>query len=59
MNLPVPYKEWFLNRMVKEINKSREEGNGANRSAHQNDYQSRALQGMTNPNAPSRLRRFT
>jgi hypothetical protein len=58
--LPVVYKDWFLNRLIKEINKSSEEGDATqSRAAHHNTSDMRALQNRTHPNAPAKLRRFT
>lgn len=60
MNLPVEYKHWFLERVVKEINKSSEGGEGTqSRAPHNNTPDMRALQNKSNPYAPARNRRFT
>ncbi len=59
-NLPIWKREWFLDRMQKEINKTNEGDNQAGtRAAHQNDAQTRALQGRHRGQVPARLRRFT
>ncbi len=59
LDLPVTYKRWFQERLVKEITRSQSEGSGTTRAAHQNDPQTRSMQGFVHPNAPARLRRFT
>lgn len=61
MKLPVIYKHWFIERVVKEINKSSEQNGEAtqSRALQHNTPDARALQNRTNPNAPARLRRFT
>lgn len=58
-NLPVTYKRWFIDRIVKELTKSSDGGGQASRAMHQNTPESRSLQGMARPQVPSRLRRFT
>ena len=57
--MPVSYKAWFINRIVKEITKSQENGSGQSRAAHQNSPEVRALSGMSRTESPARLRRFT
>lgn len=61
MDLPIIYKRWFMERVVKEINKSSEQNGEAtqSRAIHHNTPDARALQNRTHPNAPARLRRFT
>lgn len=58
--LPIIYKRWFVERIVKEINRSSDD-NGATRSRafQHNTPELRELQGMSRTQAPSRLRRFT
>jgi len=60
-SLPVPYKRWFIDRLVKELNKGKDDPNqaSANRALHANTPEVRQMQGMTRPQTPSRLRRFT
>jgi len=67
-NLPVPYKRWFIERIVKELNKGSGKGDGgddggtgggASRALHQNSPDVRAMQNRQRPQSPSRLRRFT
>jgi hypothetical protein len=62
-DLPVPIKRWWVDRIVKELNKqSANPGDGessASRALHANSPEVRQLQGRTRPSAPSRLRRFT
>lgn len=58
--LPVVYKRWFIERIVKEINKSSEGGGSTqSRAAHHNLPDQRGLMNLANQNAPARLRRFT
>jgi hypothetical protein len=59
-NLPVSYKRWFVERIVKEINRSTSEGGSSqSRALHQNSPDVRALEGKARTHMPSRLRRFT
>jgi len=58
-NIPVSYKRWFVDRIVREINRSSEDGNTQTRALHQNTPDVRALQGKAREQMPSRLRRFT
>ena len=62
-SLPVPYKRWFIDRIVRELNKGKDgkdgESGAPNRALHANDPEVRQLQGMARPQTPSRLRRFT
>lgn len=61
-NLPVPVKRWWIERIVKELNKGKgpdNDGGSASRALHANSPEVRAMQGVTRPAAPSRLRRFT
>jgi len=57
-NMPVSYKGWFINRVVKELNNNKDEGANS-RALHQNSPEVRALSGRNRENTPSRLRRFT
>ncbi len=57
--LPVAYKRWFIDRVVKELNRSSEQGETQSRALHQNTPDVRAMQGRVRPQTPSRLRRFT
>ncbi len=59
MNLPVPYKKWFIERVSKELNKGSDKGQNQSRALHQNTPEVRSMQGMDRSQAPSRLRRFT
>lgn len=59
MEMPVSYKRWFIERIVKEINKTSETGETQAKAAHQNTPDVRSMQGRSRPVAPSRLRRFT
>ena len=62
-NLPVSYKHWFIERIVKELTKGSGDGEDGtpapSRALHQDSPELRALQGRARPHAPSRLRRFT
>ena len=61
-NLAIWQREWFLERLNKEITKTSEanDGQGAStRAAHQNDPSTRAMQGRHRSQVPARLRRFT
>jgi hypothetical protein len=63
--LPVVYKRWYIERIVKELNKgsgtddSTDGASGASsRALHQNSPDVRAMQGRQRAQSPSRLRRF-
>ena len=61
--LPVAYKRWFIDRIVKELNKGNSNGSGDNpqpmtKALHQNTPDVRALQNKARSQVPSRLRRF-
>lgn len=58
-NLPVSYKRWFIERIVKELKQSSDEGSAQTKALHQNSPDVRALQGKARQQTPSRLRRFT
>lgn len=58
-DLPVSYKRWFIQRVVKELNKGAETGQNQSKALHQNSPDVRALQGKQRPETPSKLRRFT
>jgi len=64
-NLPIPFKRWFIERIVKELNKGGDDkGGGDNpqpmtKALHQNTPEVRALQGNQRQQTPARLRRFT
>ena len=63
-NLPVPIKRWWIERIVKELNKTGPNGDddgtsSPSRALHANSPEIRAMQGRSRPNTPSRLRRFT
>ena len=59
LHLPVPYKRWFIDRIIKELNKGSENGTNQSRALHQNTPDVRQMQGMARSHVPSRLRRFT
>jgi hypothetical protein len=63
--MPVPYKRWFIDRVVKELNKS---GGGTDddpkpasvsKALHANTPDVRAMHGFQRQQVPARLRRFT
>jgi hypothetical protein len=59
-NLPVSYKRWFIERVVKELKQTSDDGGSAqSRALHQNSPDVRAMQGKIRQQTPSRLRRFT
>ena len=58
-NLPVAYRQWFLNRITREINGKSGEGNGSSRGVQHNTQDVRSLQGMTRTQQPARLTRFS
>lgn len=62
-DMPISKRNWFLQRLQKELTKKDDAGNqrpiAQSRALHQNDPQTRALQGMTRAEGPSRTRRFT
>ena len=58
-NLQIPYKRWFINRVVMELNKSSEQGDTASKGLHANTPDVRQLQGRQRDNVPAKLRRFT
>lgn len=61
--MSISKRNWWLQRLRKELSRGDENGNTApiaqSRALHQNDPQTRALQGMTRAEGPSRTRRFT
>ena len=59
INLPVVYKRWFIERVVKELNKGKDDENPSTKALHQNSPELREMQGMQRSQMPSRLRRFT
>lgn len=60
MSMPVAYKRWFVERIVKELTKGGTDGEASqSRALHQNSPDVRAAQGMNRTSTPTRLRRFT
>lgn len=60
MGLPVLYKKWFIERVVKEMNRGGDDKTPApTKALHQNTPDVRALQGRSRLQVPSRLRRFS
>lgn len=57
--LPVAYRKWFIERILKELKGKSENDSPPTKALHANDEQTRAMQGMTRTSSPSRLRRFT
>ena len=57
--LPVPYKRWFIDRLVKELNKGKGDESSQSRALHQNSPEVREMMGRARSQVPSRLRRFT
>lgn len=58
-NIPVVYKRWFVERIVKELNKNNESDNSDSRALHQNSPEIREMQNKIRSQTPSRLRRFS
>jgi len=58
-NLPISYREWFKRRLIEEIKKSRESGDGSSRAPHENTADQRSLMERGRSQVPSRLTRFT
>lgn len=58
INLPVAYKKWFIDRIIKELNKGSETNENQTRALHQNTPEVRAMQNKARTQSPSRLRRF-
>ena len=56
--LPVIYKRWFIDRIVKELNKGSDNGQNQSRALHQNTADVRSMQNKARAQTPSRLRRF-
>ena len=56
--LPLWQRNWFVERLKKELKRGSEDNPQPSR-ADTADPESRAMMGMHNPHAPSRLRRFT
>lgn len=57
-NVPVVYKRWFIDRIVKELNRGADDGQNQSRALHQNSPDVRAMQNRSRTHVPSRLRRF-
>lgn len=58
--LSLRHREWFVDRVVKEMTKSAEKGDSSqSRAAHQNSPQVRNLLGLDRDQVPANLRRFT
>ena len=61
-NIPVWQRKWFIERLNKEIERSKEANNGqapATRAVHQNTPDVRAMMGRMRSQVPANLRRFT
>lgn len=57
--LPVAYKRWMIDRVVKELNKGADNGQNQSRALHQNTPDVRAMQNRARTQTPAKLRRFT
>lgn len=58
-NLPVSHKNWFIQRISKELSRTSDEGHTQSRALHDNSPDVRALSGHARTETPSRLRRFS
>ncbi|NBO99489.1 MAG: hypothetical protein EBU90_05080 [Proteobacteria bacterium] len=58
-NMPVSHKQWFIQRISRELSRTREEGHTQSRALHDNPPDVRALSGHARTETPSRLRRFS
>lgn len=59
-NIPVSYKRWFVERLVRELTQKTADGSDPpTRAPHIDTAESRAMQGRAREQVPSRLRRFT
>lgn len=58
-NMPVSYKNWFIQRISRELSRTSEQGHTQSRALHDNTPDTRALLGNARTETPSRLRRFT
>ena len=56
MQLPVTYKRWFIERIIRERNESAENGHTSSRTMQANDPHVRAMQGKQRTDVPARLR---
>lgn len=56
ISLPVTYKRWFIQRIVKERSESAETGQTSSRTMQANDPHVRAMQGKHRTDVPARLR---
>lgn len=57
--LPVAYKQWFIERVSKELKSGQDNDAHTSRALHHNTPDARALMGQARAQMPSRLRRFT
>lgn len=58
LHMPVPYKRWFIERIVQELHKTSEQGNTQSKGLHANTPDVRAAQGRDRQHVPARMRRF-
>lgn len=58
-NIPVSYKRWFIERISRELSRSKDDGANHSRALHDNPAELRALSGNARTESPSRLRRFS
>lgn len=60
MSVPLARRRWFIERVNKEFDKSREAGGDpASKAAHDNTPDQRQMRGMSRDNVPAKLRRFS
>mgnify|MGYP003662450267 CR=1 FL=1 len=57
--LPVWERNWFIERLNKELKQQQDSEHAQTRAAHHNDPETRAFQGRTRTHTPAKLRRFT
>jgi hypothetical protein len=58
-NLPVAYARFFLDRVVRELNRTSEDGTTMSKGMAANTPDLRELRGQDRSHVPARLRRFT
>jgi hypothetical protein len=59
LHLPIPYKRWFVERIVQELRKTSDDGSTQSKGLHANTPDVRSAQGRARAQVPARLRRFT
>lgn len=58
-NMPIWKRIWFLNRLKEELQRSKDAGSNASKSAQDNTPDQRFLRGNSRVQVPAKLRRFT